>query len=392
MRPSRTTFAALLFALLALAGAATSLAARGADPASPDQRGGPPTVRGLLTDESGGVLPGVTVAAIGPDGQVLATALTNQAGAYDIGPLAAARVTLTFQLEGFTTASLPVTVAGAGATVNQRLVIAPQTEQVMVYAQAPVLLPAPAPPPPAPPAPRPRPRPLADTLPEHDRDSICGPAKLGAAIESRGRVLSRRSSANQLYGEGDELVVWGGRVTGLAVGRNFVVRRSYRGDLDRGQPTAEHTSGVVQIVDAGEFTSVAVVVYACDEMMAGDRLAPFRPEPVRPPEPAGIPDYDNPARILFADAAQLLGMPRRLMVIDRGTRSAVRVGQRLTLFRRRLVPRHEVVVIGDAVVVATRDDSATIRVEQATDAIWFGDWAAPQQPDPAATGRVGAAR
>ena len=37
------------------------------------------------------------------------------------------------------------------------------------------------------------------------------------------------------------------------------------------------------------------------------------------------------------------------------------------------------VVVGDAVVVSVREDSATIRVEHATDVIEFGDWAAPQR-------------
>ena len=35
-------------------------------------------------------------------------------------------------------------------------------------------------------------------------------------------------------------------------------------------------------------------------------------------------------------------------------------------------------VVGDAVVVAVRGDSATIRVERASDAIVFGDLVAPQ--------------
>jgi hypothetical protein len=300
--------------------------------------------------------------------------VTNGAGAYSIGPLAAGRVTLTFQLEGFTTASVQVTVTEADSPVNQRLVIAPQSETVLVYAKVPVALPLPPPPP--------RPRPVTAAIPEHDRDSICGPAKLGPAIESFGTLQSRRYAANGLYAQGDELVVSGGRVMGLAVGRNLVVRRSYRGDLNTTAPTAEHTSGLVQIVEAGEFTSVAVVIYACDEMMVGDRLASFKPEPVRPPEPVAVPAYDHSARILFADSGQLLGMPRRLMVIDHGTSSGLRAGQRLTLFRR-LTGQREVVIIGDAVVVATRADSATIRVEHATDAISFGDWAAPQQPSPA---------
>ena len=110
--------------------------------------------------------------------------------------------------------------------------------------------------------------------------------------------------------------------------------------------------------------------------MRGDRLAAFSPEPVRAPEPDGTPAYDNAARILFADAGQLVGAPRRLMVIDRGTDHGLRAGQRLTVFRRSLhgsAPS----IVGDAVVVAVRIDSATIRIERAIDAISLGDLAAP---------------
>jgi len=39
-------------------------------------------VRGAVTDGSAGVLPGVTVVAMAPDGRVLATAVTDGAGAY----------------------------------------------------------------------------------------------------------------------------------------------------------------------------------------------------------------------------------------------------------------------------------------------------------------------
>jgi hypothetical protein len=68
----------------------------------------------------------------------------------------------------------------------------------------------------------------------------------------------------------------------------------------------------------------------------------------------------------------------RLMVIDRGSDHAIHAGQRLTLFHRERRGASPV-VIGDAVVVAVRGDSATVRVEHATDVIAFGDWAAPQR-------------
>jgi hypothetical protein len=119
------------------------------------------------------------------------------------------------------------------------------------------------------------------------------------------------------------------------------------------------------------------VIYACDELMRGDLLAPFNPEPIRTPEPFGVPAYDNAARILFGDLGQTLGVPRRLMVIDRGRDNGLQAGQRLTLFRRQRSGAPS--IVGDAVVVAVRIDSATIRVERVVDAIRLGDWAAPQR-------------
>jgi hypothetical protein len=332
-------------------------------------------VRGVVSDESGGVLPGVTVVAASLDGRVLATAVTDGAGRYVVGPLAAGRVTVTFRLEGFSTGAVLVTIgADADAVISQRLVMAPQSETVNVVGRVP-----PRPLPPAPPPPAPRPRPVTISVPEHDRDSICGPAKLSAAPESFGTVRSRRYAANLLYSEGDELVVDGGTVSGLEVGRNFVVRRTYRVEWDPRGETGEHTAGVVQIVAADEHASVAVVIYACDDMRPGDRLASFKPEPLRDPAPPGTPDYRGAVKILFPGIGHLLGAPRRLMVIDAGAESGLRVGQRVTLFRRRLSGEGEPSVVGDALVVAVRSDSATIRVENVIGAIFSGDWAAPQR-------------
>jgi hypothetical protein len=76
----------------------------------------------------------------------------------------------------------------------------------------------------------------------------------------------------------------------------------------------------------------------------------------------------------------LVGAPRRLMVIDQGNDNGMHVGQRLTLFRPPRGGPRGPAVIGDAVVVAIRMDSATIRVQHATDVIAMGDSAAPQRP------------
>jgi hypothetical protein len=138
----------------------------------------------------------------------------------------------------------------------------------------------------------------------------------------------------------------------------------------------EHTAGLLQIIGVTDRSAVAVVLYVCDEIMRGDRLASFVPEPPRSPEAYGVPAYDRAARILFADSGQFTGSPRRFMVIDRPA-GAVHAGQRVTLFRRAR-RKDTPITIGDALVIAVRHDSATIRIDHATDAIEPGDWAAPQ--------------
>lgn len=358
MRLSTRTVLSVLFTLLTVASIA----------AAP----GEGRIRGVVSDGSGGVLPGVTVVVTSQTGQILATAVTDGTGGYLL-MLPPGRVKLTFDLEGFSSAVAEVTVERNGdVTIAPRLALAQMSETVVVRGDAP------ADPPPPPPL-------VITPVPEHNKDSVCGPAKPYAVPESFGTIQSLRHVAdNELYGRGDELLIDGGALDGLAVGRNFVVRRHYVVSRPPNEVTGEHTAGLLQIVAADDHNSVAVVVYACDAMMRGDYLSPFKPEPMRAADPFGLPAFENPARILFADVGQLLGAPKRLMVIDHGSGQDVHVGQRWTLFRRRRAGATSVVV-GDAIVVSVREDSATIRVEHATDVIQFGDWAAPQRALPVAT-------
>jgi hypothetical protein len=335
-------------------------------------------LHGVVADESGGVLPGVTVVAASEDGRIVATGVTDQVGRYAFRALPDAPVRLTFQLEGFSTAFVDVPSTGAvdAAVPTQRLTLAPKSETVMVRGTAPVDVP-PSPHIVIPLAPPP---PVVTAVPDHDKDSVCGPAKPGVTPESFGTIRSRRAAIGSgLYASGDVLTIEGGKTTGLEVGQNLVARRSYHATGEPGV-TGEHTAGLVQIVAADERAAVAVVIYACDELMQGDWLARFEPEPIRAPERAGIPAYDQAARILLTDADQMIGAPRRLMVIDQGRDNGIRVGQRVTLFRERRPASRGRAVIGDAVVVAVRLDSATIRVQHANDVIAVGDSAAPQRP------------
>jgi hypothetical protein len=330
-------------------------------------------VRGEVTDTSGGVLPGVIVVASLPDGRIVDKTVTDEVGHYSIGALPGGRIRLAFALDGFETGTITIDITpGSNSHVVERLKLARMTEEVVVYGKAPA--------PPLPRVPDPSPLPPAAPVPAEALESVCKPAKAGSG-EFLGTIRAHRYDYGRtLYAKGDTLVVDGGTVNGLEVGRNLVVRRYYRANSRAAHlpEVGEHTAGLVQIVAADEHSSLAIVVHTCNELMKGDLLATFTPEIVRTPHAAGTPAYEDAARILFADDRQMVGAPRRLLVIDRGSDSGIEAGQRLTLFRRKedgMAP----LVLGEAVVVTARTGSATIRVVSATNAIDFGDWAAPQR-------------
>ncbi len=331
------------------------------------------TVRGTVSDNSDGVLPGVTVAATAADGSILSTATTDGSGVYILRGVPAGTLTLVFQLEGFADETAPIMVrAGEESHASQRLRVAALSETVVVHGAADVLRSRFAPS--APPAPL-----VARPLPAHDRAAVCGPAKADPVPESVASIKGRRHQAQgDLFLAGDELVLNGGLEEGLLVGRNLVARRRYHARAASGvDALGEHTAGVVQIVTATDHSSLAVVVYTCDAIRTSDFLASFRPQPAADPEPPGIPAYNDAARILFTDDGETLGAAERMMVIDRGAGKGIRPGQRFTLFRRTNgAVKH--VAAGDAIAVSVKSDSATIRIERVTDAVTAGDWAAPQ--------------
>jgi len=332
-------------------------------------------VRGEVIDESGAVLPGTTVVAtVGQ--KTVASTVTDDAGRFAFDRLPSGPVALLFQLDGFDASRVDVVVKAATEShVVERLQLAQVTEQVVVYAPAPLPYVAPRRPPP----------PAVIPLPKEELETVCQPAKAGLLPKAIATIASHRyDDQRALYTKGDELNIDGGTAQGLDVGRNLVVRRYFKSDARGG--TVEHTAGLIQIVSATDHRAIGVVVKACNEVAKGDFLAAFEPERVRVPEPPGTTRFDAAIRILFADDGQMMGSAGRFVVVGSGREQNIQLGQRLTLFRRAKqtgIP----LVLGQAVVVGLRADSATLRVERANDAIMFGDWAAPQSPATAATSR-----
>ncbi|HEV2324865.1 MAG TPA: TonB-dependent receptor [Terracidiphilus sp.] len=97
-------------------------------------------VRGVVTDPTGAVVPGVTVTANDMDKGVTTVYTTDATGLFDTGPIAPDRYTLTFTKTGFKSyVRGPITVNVGIQTVNAQLAVGSTTQQVMVTTELPLL-------------------------------------------------------------------------------------------------------------------------------------------------------------------------------------------------------------------------------------------------------------
>ncbi len=102
-----------------------------AAPASWAGQGATGSIGGTISDESGGVMPGVTVSASG--NEAVRFGVSDTEGRYEIGDLATGRYEVEALLPGFLADTISVSVTGGGtAAANLTLVIAPRAETVTV--------------------------------------------------------------------------------------------------------------------------------------------------------------------------------------------------------------------------------------------------------------------
>jgi hypothetical protein len=329
---------------------------------------------GSVTDGSGGALPGVTV-AISARNMRPTSFVTDGSGRYLTAWLAPGAYNITFALSGFETRTVNNVQLGAAQTVvlDQQLSLAALSETVEVTAPAP----PPPPPPPLPVTPI-APRPQAKPVDKDLLASVCGPRQSLDYSLAIGRVVSHRDDANrQLAGPGDLLRIDVGEKQGVATGQNLVVRRRFQtGDWTapkKLQTFGEQAAGLVQVMETARDSAVAMVVYACGEIVAGDTLERYVPQPAFFAVGAGAPRFDEPAQITFGENGRKTAAAGQMMVIDRGIMQGVQRGQRLTIFRRAPGSPETQVTIGDGVIIAVRADSATLRIDRTTDAITVGD-------------------
>ena len=90
------------------------------------------SIWGVVTDELGGLLPGVTVTVRSPATGIARSGVTGGVGSYEVTRLPAGDYEVTAALPGFRGAAVTATVAGAETIVDFVLSIAPLAETVTV--------------------------------------------------------------------------------------------------------------------------------------------------------------------------------------------------------------------------------------------------------------------
>jgi len=97
-------------------------------------------IEGIVTDNTGGALPGTTVTATQVATNVARSVVSDKDGAYAITPLPVGDYRVQFELSGFKTATVPVTLTvDQVARVDMKMELGAVTESVTVVAAAPVI-------------------------------------------------------------------------------------------------------------------------------------------------------------------------------------------------------------------------------------------------------------
>jgi len=188
-------------------------------------------------------------------------------------------------------------------------------------------------------------------------------------------VIKRQSHA-----PGDLITINAGTDNGIEIGQEFYVRRVQHdkgSSISRNSPGVLRTTGWLRIWAVDPKMSLATVTHACETIDVGDYLEPFvLPQmPVVSQEPLK-PEKDNYGRVM-------LGIDRRrsfatgdFFVLDRGSAQGITPGARFVVFRDKMQFQNFLFDLGEAVAVDVKENSATLQVTVARDALTVGDYVA----------------
>jgi hypothetical protein len=224
------------------------------------------------------------------------------------------------------------------------------------------------------------------TLAPHVQELTCGPRTLAAGDDGAPRVLGGRDRESPgMFGPREVIVASAGDGTTLAAGQLYVAYRRARsriwtGENDYVDQTAQN-AGVVRIESVAGSRATAIIVWACDGVDVGDRLAPFVPATAPMPPSGSFPadpgavtaSLDGAAEVQLGQQDRRMGAARDLLLVSRVAGQDVVPGQRVAFFRRYQGKDGPASLLGEGVVQTVSEKTYVVQVVGSRDAIGAGD-------------------
>lgn len=225
----------------------------------------------------------------------------------------------------------------------------------------------------------------------------CAPPAVPTRAAHALRVVGAQdTAARTIFDEHDLLIVNGGTAAGVQLGAVFFARRSpsYAAMPTYGMMSSRGstlTDGWMEIVSVNDTTSIARVDHLCGAIFADDFLEPFaapQPAPEQTADHALEPDFKSLARVVSGDGDRPLAAIGEVMMLDQGSEDGVRSGARFAIYRDLTADRSPILAapkgtpltpIAEVVVVSTGSKRSLARIVQARDAVFSGDYAAPEK-------------
>jgi hypothetical protein len=232
------------------------------------------------------------------------------------------------------------------------------------------------------------PAPASPHLPADVLTLACAPSLTYEEPVAPVRIVGGQDTARnkRVWAPGDLVTVNVGRENGVRVGEEFFVRRTQLGRgarISARTPASVRTAGWVKIYAVEERMSLATVTHACDSIEVGDYLEPFQ-APTIPTPAAGRPkpERDNYGRVLIGSDRRMSFGSGEFFTIDRGKNHGIEPGSAFVVYRDKKQGGNFLVEIAEAMAVDVREDSATLTVTLARDAIAVDDYVAMRRPLP----------
>jgi hypothetical protein len=230
------------------------------------------------------------------------------------------------------------------------------------------------------------PAPISGPLPVGVEADVYCAGYLGDRDEAFvGRVVNAEKERNQsMFMMGDLLYLDIGADAGVQAGMEFAIVRPNRlvnrwGSVRDVVGRIYMTPGRVRVLCVQEKSSIAEIVYSCNEVELGDSVTPFEPIPVplvRRTRPQGICDTPNGKAtghlVDTRDAVTPVGTGT-VVFLDLGEQDGLNPGDFLTVYRPSTRAVGVRTVLGEAAILTTRNRTSVAIITSMLDFMGIGD-------------------